>query len=234
MSTLKPTKKISRRQELRQDTVVTTYTTVMNFIDNNRQLVYGLLGLIIIGLVAIIGFRYNHSQKSARAEMESIAATRLFEEGQYRLALDGIPPDKGLLEIADRYGNTQAGNLAHFYAATALLQLGDMEQALVHFRKFDKSNDFVGASALAGEAGILETQGDYRDAAILYGRAADIYESSIVSPNYLINSGRAYESAGMYTKALEAYRTVKDEYAESSAAEKVDIYIARAEALSKS
>ncbi len=234
MSTLKPTKKISRRQELRQDTVVTTYTRFLDFFDNNRQLVYGVLAGIILILLAILFWRYTSERKSEAAEMESVAAIRLFEQGEYQLALDGVVPDLGLVEIADKYGSTKAGNLAHFYAASAYVQLNNPDEALEHFRKFSKSDDFISASALAGEADILESRGEHRDAAILFARAAALYDSGLTSPNYLLSAGRSYEAAGMYTKALESYQEIKERYSDSAAAEKVDIYISRAEALSNS
>ncbi len=230
MSTLKPTKKISRRQELRQDTVVTFSARVWDFVDKNRPIAYGLLGAVVLAVIGILGYQYLQTQRSAEAQEFLAPAVRLYEQGNYRAALDGIGVDMGLTAIADEFGSTNAGNLAHFYAADAYFKLGEMDQALLHFEAFEKDANYLGASALAGEAAVHESRGDFERAGSLYKRAATIFPNELVSPGYLLDAGRAYELAGDLGEAVETYELIADDYPESAQAREVDMLIARAEA----
>ncbi|MBT8402055.1 MAG: tetratricopeptide repeat protein [Rhodothermia bacterium] len=230
MSTLKPTKKISRRQELRQDTVVTFSARVWDFVDKNRSIAYGVLGAIVLVVVGILGYQYLQAQRTAEAQEFLAPAVRLYEQGNYREALDGVGLQMGLTAIADEFGSTNAGNLAHFYAADALFRLGELDQALMHFEAFEKDANYLGASALAGEAAVHEARGDYDEAGSLYKRAATIFPNDLVSPGYLMDAGRAYEYDGDFEEAIETYRLIADEYPESPQAREVDMLVARAEA----
>lgn len=230
MSTLKPTKKISRRQELRQDTVVTFSARVWDYVDKNRSIAYGVLGAVVLVVAGILGYQYLQAQRTAEAQEFLAPAVRLYEQGSYREALDGVGVEMGLTAIADEFGSTSAGNLAHFYAADAYFRLGELDQALMHFEAFDKDANYLGASALAGEAAVHEARGDYDSAGSLFKRAANIFPNDLVSPAYLLSAGRAYELSGDIDEAVETYRLVADEYPESSQAREVDMLVARAEA----
>lgn len=234
MSTLQPPKQVSKRQELRQDSVVTFYARAWEFFDKNRTLVYGALAGLVALVLAIIGWVYYQHQQGVQAEQELAQAITLYEQGTYREALDGTDAVPGLLTIVDEYGGTQAGNLAHFYAADALFRLGEYDQALELFDAFDKSNNIVGASAYAGMASIYELREEYERAGDYYLRAAEQFDSDQTAPQYLLDAGAAYEEAEAYREALDVYETIRDDYAESSAASDIDFFIARVQAKQRS
>lgn len=234
MSTINPPKSISRRQELREDKVVTFYARAWEFFDQNRKLVYGVLAGLVLLVAAAIAYVFYQSEQAAEAERHLAQIVALYEQGSYQEALDGTPDRLGLLEIADEYGRTPAGNLAHFYAADALYQLGEYDRALEHFGAFDASSDFIGASAVAGQAAVHENRGEFEQAARLYRRAASLYENPLSTPQYLVSAGRAYELAGMYDEAREVYETVREEYPDSEPAGDIEAYIARAAAKQQS
>ncbi len=230
MSTLKPTKKISRRQELRQDTVVTFSAKVWQFVDRNRAIAYGALGVVVLIAAGIVGYSYLQTQRNAEAQQYLAPAVRLYEKGMFSEALEGTGIEMGLLGIAEEFGSTDAGNLAHFYSADALFRQGDLDRALEHFEQVEKSANYVGASALAGEAAVYEAKGEHRHAAELYKRAALVFPNEVQSPGYLIDAGRAFENAGDYARAIETYELVSKDYAESAQARNVDMLVARVEA----
>lgn len=230
MSTLNPPKRISKKHELREDAVITSYARAWGYFDQHRTLVYGVIAGFVVLIAAIIGYVLYQNQQSAEAEEHFAQIVGVYEEGSYQEALDGTAEHLGLLEIADEYGGTTSGNLAHFYAADALYNLGEYERALEHFQAFDKPDGFLGASAIAGEAAVYENQGDYERAAERYMRAARFFENPLSSPQYLLSAGRAYEAAGSYQEAQEAYERIKDDYPDSDLAGQIDVYIARAAA----
>ena len=227
MATLKPPRKISKRHELRQDKVVTFYAKAWDYFDKNRTVTYGLIaGIVIIGL-SILGFSMLQTNKADEAQRLLGRIIKTYETGAFQSALDGKPDQPGLLVIADDYGSTEAGNLARFYAADALYQLGNYDGALRYYEAFDKSGDFISASAIAGEAAVYENKEEFLRAAGLYRRAALHYESDISSPQYLLSAGRAYELAGEYDEALEAYELIRERFPDSNLTSGVDFYIAR-------
>lgn len=231
MSTLNPPKKISRRHELRQDQMVTFYARAWNFVDKNRTLVWGVVGALVLLVALLIGYVFYQQAQEAEAQEALAVPIRLYEQESYRQALDGPDGQMGFLAIADEYGGTDAGNLARFYAADALYNLGEYDQALEYFQAFDKDNTYLGASALAGEAAIYENQEDFARAGQLYEQAAAQFKSELSSPRYLLSAGRAYEEAGDYAAAQAAYETLKEDYPTAPAAQNVDAYLARVAAL---
>lgn len=228
MSTLKPTRKISRRHELREDKVITLYARALDIIERNRKIVlYGAAAIVIL-VVAIVGMTWLRSDQDKTAVERMASAVRAWEAGDYRTALDGTETFLGLGDIIDNYGSTPSGNLAAFYAAEAHFNLGEFDQALELYRDFDKQSNHLGAAALAGEGAILESRGEFADAADLYRRAASILESEVTSPSYLMMAGRAFEAAGRKDDAARVYRQVKEDYPESQEARDIDFFLARA------
>jgi len=232
MSALKTSqsKDTSSRKELREDRIVTLYAKAWMFFDENRNLVYaGLAGLGLL-MVGIAGYVYYQSQQQAEAEELLAQVARTYEQGRYREALEGTGNAQGLLAIAENYGSTQAGNLATYYAADALYRLGEYDRALELFRDFEKTDDFIGASAYAAQAAIHETRSEYEEAAALYQQAAEQFPNSLTTPKYMIDAGQALEEAGDFDAAVAMYERVDAEYADSEPAQDVPRYIARARA----
>lgn len=223
-------KKPSSRKELREDRMVTLYAKAWLFFDENQNVVYGLLAGLVLLVAGIAGYFYYQSLQQAEAEQLLARVARTYEQGNFRQALDGTGDAVGLLTIVEDYSGTQAGNLATYYAADALYRLGEYDRALALFNAFEKSEDFIGASALAAQAAIHENRGAYDRAADLYQQAAAQYPNSLTTPKYLLSSGRAYEAAGDYEAAIAMYERVQDEYPDSEQAQDVARYVARAEA----
>ena len=227
MSTLTPTRKVSRKHELREDRVVTFYARVLGLVETNRTVVYGGLVVIVIALAAIFGFSYMQSSRNTEALEQMTEAVRRYESGNYATAIDGDIFFTGLVEVAEKFGSTKAGSLARFYSADALFRTGDLERSLTFFRAFDKDGDYIGASAYAGEAAINETNGNFDEAGELYLRAATIFESNVTSPNYLLKAARSYEIAGDVSSARQVYEKLREDYPVSREGQNVDFYLAR-------
>ena len=220
----------SRRHQLREDQLATAAAASVGFFEEHRKL---LIGVAVGLLVIIVGaFAYNTWQNSRDREAAEMLGSILttFEQGQLAEALDGTADTPGLIEIADRFGSTATGNLATFYAADALYQLGRFDEALKYFESHDAGGDILGASALAGQAAVHEQQGHNAEAAQLFRRAADAYDSPATTPDYLMSAGRNYEAAGDAAEAAEVYQQFLDDYGDTPNATLVEALIARAEA----
>ena len=230
MTALKTPEKTSRRQELRQNMLVELYGRLLLLYEDHRQLLYGVgIGLLAL-ILAVPGYMYYQQQRATEANQMLGQILPAYEQGNYDQALNGAGQQAGLLTIADDYGGTEAGNLAAFYAASALYEQGEYDRALQYFQQFDKGNDYIGASAYAAEAAIYETRGNFEQAAQQYEQAAEQYENALTAPRYLLEAGQAYEDANNYRAAEQAYQRIQENYPDSDQAEDVNRYLARVRA----
>lgn len=233
MTALKTPEKTSRRQELRQNILVDLYARALLFYDEYRRVAQGLGVALLVLLLAIPGYIYYHQQQEQAANKRLGKILPVYEQGNYQQALDGTGNRAGLLTIADEYSNTDAGNLAAFYAANSLYQLEKYDRALTYFQRYEKSEDFIGASAYAAQAAIQENKGAFERAGELYEQAAAQYSNKLTAPRFLLNAGQAYEEAGQYDAAVAAYQRIQDKYPDSDQATKAERYMARAQVRQK-
>ena len=227
MATLKAPKTLSKRQELRKDAATTVFVKAQEFFYDNRTLIYSIAVGVVVVILAIVGYAFLQGQRGVQAQEELGGIILVYERGDYRAALDGADTALGLLTIIDEYGGSEAGNMARFYAADALFRLGEYDQALEFFQDFDGGDDIVGASALAGEAAIYEIKEDDARAGDLFRRAALLVANELRSPGYLMSAGRAYEKAGQYEDARDAYLLIQDRYPNSAATQGLDFFLGR-------
>jgi tetratricopeptide (TPR) repeat protein len=230
MSMLKPPKAVSRRHELREDQLATATAKGMTFFEEHRTLIIGVGAALLAVIVGALLWGWWQARQD-RAAAEALGGVlTAYEAGNYEQALEGTPEAPGLLQIADDYGSTNTGNLATFFAADALYQLGRYDEALEQFEDYDGDRDILGASALAGQAAIYEGRGDHARAAGLYERAAAAYASAATAPDYLMAAGRNYEAAGDYAEAQAVYERYLEAWDETPNAMLVEALLARTEA----
>ena len=230
MASPKTPKEKSKRQELREDRLVTLYARSWAFYDENKNLVIGGLIAFLALIVLVIGYFVYQHQQQQEAEEHLARIISVYERGDYEQALQGTGDRLGLIDISEQYGRTRSGNLATYYAADSYYRLDQYEEALEFFSRYSKDRDLLGASAIAAEASIFEDQDDFEEAGDRYRRAATFYESEATSPGYLLQSGRAYEAAGLYDRALDSYQMIRDDFPGTPEYEEVEEHIARAEA----
>jgi tetratricopeptide (TPR) repeat protein len=221
------------REELREDQLVTAATRARGFFEEHRR----PLTIAAVALLALIAAVAAWSWWQARQDRAAAEALGLilteYEAGSYEAALEGAEDRPGLLEIADRYGSTDTGNLATFFAADALYQLGRYDEAADYFGRYDAGEDLLGASALAARAALAEQRGEWAEAGALYLRAADAYPSVATSPDHLASAARAFEYGAELERAQEALRrlTENEEWAETPAAQQAAVTLARLDAM---
>jgi len=230
MTALKTPEKTSRRKELRRNWLVELYGWLLLFYEDNRTLVYGLgVGLVAL-ILAVPGYMWYQDQRAQEANELLGRILPVYERGAFEQAANGAGDRMGLIEISEEYGDTDAGNLATFYAANALYQREVYDRALRFYQRFEKEGDFFGASALAAEASIYEQRGELKKAASHYEEAASQYENELTAPRYLLEAGRAYEEVADYEAAERVYQRILDSYPDSDEVEMAERYRARAQA----
>jgi tetratricopeptide (TPR) repeat protein len=193
-----------------------------------KLLIYGFSAVVvIIGLF----FGYKKLIAEPRAEKaiaQMAAAQNYFEQGNYKMALEGSATDAGFAKIADEYGSTSAGNIANFYAGICELNLGQFQKALDYLKNYTSDHMVFGplAEGAKGDAYVELKQLD--KAADAYMKAAKLSDNNFTAPQFFFKAAAVYEEQGKWKDALNNYENVRDNYPQSAEATDVDKYITRA------
>lgn len=246
MSSVQTPQKPSSSSESSGNALLDQTARAVFYFQENKSTVYGALAVVVLLAFGVAGYFVYMQQQAGVAAEHLGRILPVYEQGEYQKALDGVEaldptnprstqPGQaearlGLIEIADQYSGTSAGNLAAFYAGNAYFNMGDYDNALAMYQSFDKESNFIGASTYAAEATIYESRGDLERAAEYYLEAAEAYESETRTPEYLLDAARAFESAGNLSRAEELYTQIQDEYSDSAAASDADVFLARLKA----
>jgi len=224
---LKPKKGISKR-EIKEDKLVTSYFKTRGWIEQNKRLVSYIIAVPIVLLAVLWFVQNNRRQNNERATTDLAKVYHLYDQGQYRLAIDGIPQEniRGLQSIVDDYGNTQAGEMAKLYLANSYFNQNSYDKALKYFQGVDIGDKMLASSALSGEASCYEAMGNHEEAAAVYEQAASKYMTVIQAPDDLFRAADNYALAGNKDKAAEMLRRLKKEFPASTYARDFDRYMA--------
>ena len=200
------------------------------FLIKNKNLLLGA----VIALVVIVGgymayTNFVSEPKELKASEAIFKGEKYFGVDNYEAALNGDSLGyAGFVKLADEFSGTKAGNLANAYAGICYAHLGKYEDAEKYLSKFD-GDDLLVAPAVLGTLGNCYAQmGQLDKAAETLIKAANRANSVSLSPIYLIQAGQILEKQGKNSEAVEAYKTVKEDYANSYQAMDIDKYIERA------
>ncbi|MBP5516853.1 MAG: tetratricopeptide repeat protein [Bacteroidales bacterium] len=171
--------------------------------------------------------------RPVEANANSINAEQAFTNEDYQRALDGDEANDimGLNEIIAQYGNTPAGNRAKYQAAICNLRLGNLDEAMNLFDKY-KGKDLLTPILNEMLKGDVEAEQQNNEAALKhYMKAVKMDNNSITAPYALFKAGLVNLILNDKEKALECFKTIKDDYPESPLYNEVDGYISYTENL---
>ena len=205
------------REELEQDLLVEYSSRLLHFYQQNKSKVIGGGTAFFVLVASVIGFTFYSSQQSDRAEQLMVQAENLYRAGSFEQALYGDEETftVGFEQIANNYGSTDAGNLAHYYAASSRAEMGEFEEALAAIEKYKSPKGVMGVAPRALHAYILAETGNYEMSGKKYEEAANLVENESTTPMYLISAAKAYMKAGNNSKAADLLDTVIKQYRNS-------------------
>lgn len=186
------------------------------FFIKNRKVVIGIVGAVLLTLVAFAGYRFYIESQEGTAQQALASVVYDFEADSLQKALNGSGGNEGLLSIADSYKGTDASNLANFYAGVALLKQGKFDDAINHLKSFSSDDLLVHARAqsLIGDAYMEKNQP--AEAISFYEKAAGYEKNEYFTPVYLMKLAIAQEKAAKPSDAMSTYKRVVDEFPLSS------------------
>lgn len=203
-------------------------TSVTFYERHKKAILYGTSSVLAIIIAALLINQFYITPRNNRADESIFMAQQLFVAGDYEKALNGQGDTLGFLAVADKYGSTKAGNLAHLYAAKCYAETEKYQEALDELKKFGTCGDALVSPAVTAMKGNLYAElGNNEKAVSLLVEAAKKADNNTLSPAFLIQAGQIYEALGQEEKALDCYKQVKDKYMNSMQYTEIDKYIER-------
>lgn len=207
------------------------FNSVKSFYQSNRKNV-SYAGIAII-LVAAGIYYYSNFYKPAReskAHAALFSAERYFRLDSTEKALYGDGINLGVIDVADQYGNTKAGNLAKFYAGRLLLSKGEYEQAKEILKGASFSDNYLAAASVILLGDCYTELGDYPKAAKTYLKAAKKRDNNVTAPRALFKAALAFEASQDYKSGIKAINSLREKYYNSINDDEVKRLLARLEA----
>ena len=198
------------------------------FEKNKKAIVYGGGALLAIIIAALLIHQFYIVPRNNKANESLFAAQELFMNGEYEKALNGDGQNMGFLAVADEFGSTKAGNLAHLYAGLCLVQTDKFQEAIEQLEDYSSCGDDMVSPSVIGTIGNCYAElGQNEKAVEMLVKAANKADNNTLSPIYLIQAGQIYESLNQNEKALDCYNQIKTKYQQSMQYNEVDKYIER-------
>jgi tetratricopeptide (TPR) repeat protein len=223
---LRKQKKLAQRV-IKEDTLLTRYYTTQSWLEENKKRLSTIGGIALVVILGAWFYVNNARNNNEKASNDLAKVFTYYDNGQYQAAINGVPEKNipGLQTIVDNYGSTKTGNLAKFYLANAYYNLQNYDKALDLYDGVGSSVEIIAVSALAGEAACYEAKGDYDKAAKYYEKAGKKNSDDPNAAENLVNAARNYTKKGDKERAVELYKLVKEEYAQSAAARDAERFL---------
>ncbi len=203
----------------------------LSFYDANKKIINIVAGALIVLVGGYFVYQTIYIKPLEKeAKGAAFRAEQYFERDSFNLALNGDKANPGFLDIISQYGGTKTANLAHYYAGVSFLHLGQYQEAIDHLSDFS-SDDVILNAISKGAIGDAYSELNQTDDALKYYLKASKIKNEFTSPIYLMKAAQLLEEKGDYSKAIELYTEVKNNYSESEDGKNIEKYIAKAETL---
>ncbi len=212
------------------------------WIEKNQKVLLGAFGVIALAVVGYFVFQeFIQNPKEAEAMSEMSQAQMYWEEAMnatekdslYTLSLQGGAGKYGFLDIIDNYSGTDAANLSRYYAGMAYLSMNRYKDAIEQLDKFKSKDEMLAPIAKGSIGDAFANLGQNEDALKYYEDAASMRTNEFTTPRYLFKAGLTALNLNKIDKAKKHFDKIVKEYPNSEEFAKAEVYLGRAEAMSK-
>ena len=246
----KPKTKVEKEQNIEDgsttaevfNTLDETASKTEAFVEKNQKYIFVIIGVVALVVLGTLGYKefiLKPKQTAAMNDMfqaqkyfnDAVSGANTAKDSLYNLALTGGEGKFGMLDIIEEYSGTASANLASYYAGTAYLRLKDYKNAVEHLGNFSSDDEILAplAKGNIGDAFVQLNQPE--DALGYYEEAAEMRDNEYTTPMYLFKAGAIALDLGKADKALTYFKRIKDDYANSTEASKVEVFIGKAQVL---
>lgn len=212
-------------------TGTTDFGQTGKFVRENQKSLLFIVGAIVVMILLYLGYQKLYlAPREETADSQMYVAQDWWYKHDWDKAIKGDAGYPGFEKIINEYSNTKAANLAYYYLGIAYLNKGEYRKAIDNLTNYRESDAMVAAEALGGTGDAYVELKDYDKAETYFKKAADKASNKFLSPFFLKKLGLVYEATKDYKSASDTYKKIKSDYPESTEAQSIDAYIARAEA----
>jgi tetratricopeptide (TPR) repeat protein len=201
-----------------------------DFWTRNSKAIMIVCGAIILLAGGWLVYKnYVKEPKDIKASEAMYKAEEYYRMDSCNLALNGDGQHMGFIRIISRYSGTDAANLAHFYAGSCYLKMGDNQNAIKHLKKFETDAKQIQARAyrLLGDA--YADAGNNSEALNNYKKAARHFEKdySQSAESLFMAAYFADRVVKNQKEAIELYKELKEKYPNTQQGAQADNYLAQ-------
>lgn len=220
------------RRQLKEDKFAETAQGAAQWATGHRQIVIWALGLIVVGVLAIVGIFAWRNHQIEQANLALNAALRTMSEplrpagtpagdtpSFTSVAERGQTAAKELKAIADKYSLVPPGKVARFLRGSALLQAGDTAAAEQEFKAAaDFSDKDLAALAKMALASLYRDTNRQADAIKIYKELADHPTATVSKSTVQLELAAIYEKIDPQ-QATSIYQQLQKDDPRSTAAQ---------------
>lgn len=207
------------------------YDKTEAYVESNKRTLTIIAAAIFVLFAGYFGFTRLYLFPMEEEASELIwKAEYYFENDSLDLALHGDGQHFGFLEIAENYSLTQYGTLSNYYIGLIYMEKGEYDLAIEYLEDGQLDDEIAGTIAIGAIGDCYVELGDMEEALSYFNKAANHSANEFTAPIYMKKAAIVYEELGKYSKALALYKDIKKKYPNSTEANTIDKYIARAEA----
>lgn len=191
--------------------------------EKNKKVINAALFAVLVAVGGYFGYKnFVVKPNEEKASIAMAYAEQLFQIDSVNTALNGNGQNAGFLKIIKKYEGTPSANLAHYYAASCMLKLGDYNGAIKHLKEFDPKGTVLGhaKAGLLGDA-YMEIK-DAKKAIEFYKEATADQDDDVFTPLYLDRLAVAYIQNNQSEDAIKAYKKIRDDFPRSFQSRDVD------------
>lgn len=228
-------KKLTRKQFLTQDDEVMSFMkkAVIWLKKNANLIIFGVIGIGIVA-AAIWGIRYKkesdlrnsakllteaRANYHAKVEEESGIADDLQSEKSFKNTKEKYTAAVNTLDqLLKLYPSSANAEDALFLKADAYYHMSEYDKAILTYQQYLEKYKAKGAysvEALSSTGYSYEAKGDYQEAAKVFQKIADDYQSYLLRDSIFMELGRCYEQMKAWDKAKDVYQKVVANFSDS-------------------
>lgn len=216
-----------KTEETGIDQLNSTLTHAGEHIANNKKIIYWTVGAIVLIAVFIMSYFFIYKNPRTNSAWEAYAKVEQTAAGNDSIAAAEYK------KVADKYGNTDAGNVAALEAGTRLYTLGKYEDAAKYLKKFDTDDEVLMANALILTGDCFVNLKKYPEAIDYFKKGvSEAKGNDQIVPRALLKMAVVYDEQKKYDQALTCYEQIASEYPDfqPGTGMSVEAYIAREQA----
>lgn len=179
-----------------------------------KQLITAIVAIVVVigGIFAYI-YGYSKPREDKAQELLGVVMQKYIMKQDFEHALKGEGKTVGLISITDKYGSTDAGNIAKYQVGLCNYNLGKTKEAIKYLEDFDtKGDNTISAQALYTLANCYANDKQLDKAVSTFKDAAKATEIPALCAEYLLQAGLILENQKKNDEALQIYKDIKEKY----------------------